>query len=220
MDLRLVRSELRQDTPETKRILAEGRAHPVLAGGGRVAFVEDEADDLQHGRQTGGKIRSARDLEGNARLAEGSLGPNDALGDRGLWDQKGARDLIRSQAAEQAQSERNARLGWENRMAGYEHEAQEVVAEVIVEDGVEIRHRHLLLGPEFATKLFVLALKSLGSAQEIDRTMFRGGRKPCSRVIGDAGLRPLLKRGNKSILCEFLGQTHIAHDPRDTGYDL
>src|SRR6266481_3536887 len=214
MDLRLVRSELRQDTPETKRILAEGRAHPVLAGGGRVAFVEDEADDLQHGRQTGGKIRSARDLEGNARLAEGSLGPNDALGDRGLWDQKGARDLIRSQAAEQAQSERNARLGRENRMAGYEHEAQEVVADVIVERGLEIRHGHLLLGLELATKLLVLALKPFVAAPEVDRTVLRRGHEPGARVVRDARFRPLLERGDESVLRKFLGKTDIAYDPR------
>src|SRR5260370_4926392 len=50
--------------------------------------------------------------------------------------------------------------------------------------------------------------------------MFPGGHEPCARVIGDADLRPLLKRDNKSILCEFLGQTHIAHDPRETGDDF
>ena len=81
VDLRLLRSELGQDTAETKRILAERGSHPVVTGGRRVALVEDEVDHLEHRRQTGGKIGPARNLEGNARLGEGPLGPDDALGD-------------------------------------------------------------------------------------------------------------------------------------------
>src|ERR1700738_5142863 len=48
--LRLVRNEACQDTPETQRVFAQRRAHPVFAGSGRVAFVEDEIDHLKHGR--------------------------------------------------------------------------------------------------------------------------------------------------------------------------
>src|SRR5260370_16521054 len=95
MDLRIVWNELGQNTPETQRIFAEGRAHPVLAGGGRVAFVEDQIDHLQHGGQTGGKIGPAGDLKGNARLGEGALGPDAALGDGRLPDEKVPRDLLR-----------------------------------------------------------------------------------------------------------------------------
>jgi hypothetical protein len=29
--------------------------------------------------------------------------------------------------------------------------------------------------------------------------------------------RPLLERGDKDILCEILGKTDIAHDPREAG---
>ena len=68
-------------------------------------------------------------LEGDARLGEGPLGPDDALGDGRLGDEERARDLLGRQAAEQAQRERDARLGREHRMAGGEHEAQEVVAD-------------------------------------------------------------------------------------------
>ncbi len=50
--------------------------------------------------------------------------------------------------------------------------------------------------------------------------MLRGSHKPCPRVIGNAGLWPLLERGHKSILCELLGKTDIAHDPRETGDDF
>src|SRR5258707_14014091 len=122
MDLRIVWTELGQNTPETQRIFAEGRAHPVLAGRGRVAFVEDEIDSLQYGRQTGGKIGPAGDFKGNARLGEGALGPDDALGDSRLGDEEGARDLLCRQTSKQAKRQGNPCLGRENRMAGDEHE--------------------------------------------------------------------------------------------------
>jgi len=41
-------------------------------------------------------------------------------------------------------------------MAGYEYEAQEVVANVIVDRGFEIRHRHLLLGLDLAAEFSCL----------------------------------------------------------------
>ena len=137
-------SKLGQDTPETQRVFAERRPHPVVTGGRRVAFVEDEVDDLEHRRQTGGEFGAAGDLEGHARFGEGSLGADDSLGDGRLRDEKRARDLVGRQTPEQAQRERNARLGREHRVTGDEHEAQEVVADIIVDSGIEIRHGHLL----------------------------------------------------------------------------
>ena len=104
VDLGLVRSELGQDAPETQRILAERRPHPVVTGRRRVALVEDEVDDLEHRRQTGGKLGAAGDLEGDALLGEGPLGPDDALGDRRLRDEERPRDLLGRQATEQARA--------------------------------------------------------------------------------------------------------------------
>ena len=102
-------------------------------------------------------------------------------------------------------------------MAGREHEAQQVVADVVVEGRVEIRHGHLLPGLELVTELLVFALEPLVSPQEIDRAMLRGGHEPGARIVRDARLRPLLERGDESILGEVLGKADIAHDPRETG---
>ena len=145
MNLRLARNELGQDTPETQGIFREGRAQPVLAGRGGVALVKDQVDDFQHGRQTNGKIGTAGDLKGDARLAEGPLGPDNALGHRGLRNEESACDFLRCQTSEQTKRESNARFRRENWMTGDEHETQQIVADVIVNRGVEIRHGHLLL---------------------------------------------------------------------------
>src|SRR5439155_512472 len=82
---------------------------------------------------------------------------------------------LRREAPEQAERERDAGLGRKNRMTGGEHEAQEVVADVVIDRGLEVRHRPLLPGLELAAELLVLALEPLASTQAVDRTMLRGG---------------------------------------------
>src|SRR5713226_8437139 len=103
------------------------------------------------------------------------------------------------------------------RMTGREHEAQEVVADLIVDRGVEIRLGHLLLGLEPATELLLLALEQRTPAQQVDPTTPRDGHEPGAWVVRDARLRPLLERGDERVLREILGKTDIAHDPRETG---
>jgi len=126
------------------------------------------------------------DLEGDARLGEGPLGPNYSLGDGRLGDEECTCDLLGRQTSQQAERECNACLGGENRMTGCEHEAQEVVADVIVDRGVEIGRGRLLLGLELTTELLVLALEHLVAAQEIERPMLRGGHQPGARFVRDA----------------------------------
>ena len=130
MDLRLVRNELGQDTAETQRVLAERGSHEVVTGGRRVALVEDQIDDPEHRRQPDAELFGAGDLEWDVRLGQRALCPDDALSDGRLRNQKSARDLLRGEAAEQAERQRNPRFDREHRMAGDEHQAQEVVADL------------------------------------------------------------------------------------------
>src|SRR6266567_1684868 len=46
VNFRFLRNELGHDASEAQRLLAEGGPHPVLARGRRVAFVENEVNDL------------------------------------------------------------------------------------------------------------------------------------------------------------------------------
>src|SRR5213594_1159401 len=55
-DLRLLREEPGQDTPETERLFAELRACPRVTAGRCIAFVEDEIDDLKHRREADGEL--------------------------------------------------------------------------------------------------------------------------------------------------------------------
>ena len=92
--LGLLRGELRQNPGEPERIVAQLRSRPVVSGGRRVALIEDEVDHIEHRRQPGRAVVPARDLEGNARLAQRPLGPDDALGNGRFGDEKGSGDLV------------------------------------------------------------------------------------------------------------------------------
>src|SRR5216684_3135241 len=116
-------------------------------------------------------------------------------------------------------SKRNVRLGRENGMTRDEHEAQEIVANCVVDRGVEIRHGQLLLGLELAAELLVLALEELVAAPEIDRTVLGGGHEPGAGVVRDAGGGPLFECGDESVLRELLGDADIAHDAGEAGDD-
>jgi hypothetical protein len=45
--------------------------------------------------------------------------------------------------------------------------------------------------------------------------MLGGGHEPGARVVRDARLRPLLKRGDESILRQVLGKADVTHDARE-----
>ena len=160
------------------------------------------------------------------RFGECPLSADDALGDSRLGDEEGASDLVGGQASEQAEGERHPRLGREHGMAGDEHQAQQVVANVVVKSCFEVFHLVLagtdLACPNFlndvlATELFVLVFQQRVAAEVIDGAMFGSGHQPRARVVGDTRLRPLFECGDESVLCQVLGHADVAHDTRQPG---
>ena len=102
-------------------------------------------------------------------------------------------------------------------MTGREDEAQQIVADVVVERGGQVVLGTHLAGFQLDAQLRVLALQHLAPAQLIDRPVLGGGHEPGARVVRDARRRPPLQRGDEGVLGEILGQTHVAHDPRQPG---
>jgi len=103
VDLGVAGGEPGKDAAEPHRLLAELRPRPVLAGGRRIAFVEDGVDDLEDRGEALGALVAAWDFEGNLGLGQHAFRADDALGDRPFGDQEGARDLFRRQSADEAQ---------------------------------------------------------------------------------------------------------------------
>ena len=101
-------------------------------------------------------------------------------------------------------------------MAGNEHQAKKVVADVIVESRIEVGHRGVLPGFELVTQLLMLALEELVAAQSVDGAMLGGCHQPGSRFVGHAGFRPLLERSNERVLREILGDPDVTDYARQT----
>jgi hypothetical protein len=214
--LRLLRRELGEDAAQAQRVLAQAGAQPVVARGRGIAFVEHEIDDPEHRAEAAPQLLALRHRERHARRGERALGAHDALRDRRLRHQEGARDLLGRQARDQAQGERDARLGREQRMARDEHQAQQVVADVVVEGGVD-RLDDVLPLVERAADLRVLALEQLHAAQPVDRAVPGGGHEPGARTVRDARLGPPLERRDQGVLRQLLGEADVAHDAREAG---
>ena len=93
-------------------------------------------------------------------------------------------------------------------MTRNEDQAQEIVANRIVDIAVGVRHCHLS-GAQIATELLVLSLEKLVAPKAVYGTVLGVRHEPGARVIGNAALRPLLQRGYQGILSEVFGKADI-----------
>ncbi len=199
VDLRLVGRQLGQDAAESQRLLAELGPHPVVAGGRRVAFVEDEIDDLEHRREALGKLGPAGHLERNALLGQRPLGPHDALGNgrlrrpgtRARSPRSSGRRCRRSVSATRASV---ASTGWQAVKTRRSRSSPMSSSRA----RIEVRRRSFSIGLDLAAELLVLALDQLPAAKPVDGAMLRSGHEPGARPVRDARLRPLLERGRRA----------------------
>jgi hypothetical protein len=112
---------------------------------------------------------AARHFERHVRRRKRALGAHDPLLDRRLGHEERARDFVGGETAEQAQRQRDARFGREHGMTRGEDQAQQVVAEFIVERfGERILGIQLAL-VHFPPEMLVLRVLHLAPANMIDR---------------------------------------------------
>ena len=219
VDLGLGRHQLGQQPAEAHRLVAQGRAHPVVTGGRGVALVVDQVDDLEHRRQALDQLVAGGDLELDLGLREVALGPDDPLGDGCLRRQEGPGDLVGLEAAEQPQRERHPGVGGQHRVAGGEDEPEQVVLDRVLEDRLDIVLDTVAVDLELVPHLGELALVGLLAPDQVDRAPLGDRHQPGARIVRYARLRPLLQRGDQRVLRQLLGQPDVPHDPRDPGDD-
>jgi hypothetical protein len=93
-------------------------------------------------------------------------------------------------------------------MTGSEHQAQKVVADVVVDRGFEIRDRRLGR-VQLVAEGVLLAQVQLAAAELVDRPAFGRRHQPGPGVVRHTGLGPALERRDHGILRELLRQTDV-----------
>ena len=136
-----------------------------------------------------------------------------------LRHEERARDLLGGQAAEQPQRQRDARLGRQHRVAGGEDQPQQIVADVVVERGVEIGAAISLLGLQLAAELLVLALDAACARRQLVDA--RGAsRSPSARRPG-CPARPLAascsSAATSASCASSSASADVAHHARQAG---
>jgi hypothetical protein len=144
------------------------------------------------------------------------LRAHNALGDRRLWQQEGSRDLLGRQAANHSQRKSRAGLSRQTRVTSGEDEPKHLVADVVVQDGIQIGH-DLLLRVQVQGDHLVLASEHPAAAQMIQSLALGGRHQPGARSFRHACRGPPLKGGQQGFLRQIFGQRHIAQHPRQTG---
>jgi hypothetical protein len=99
------------------------------------------------------------------------------------------------------------------------HQAEQVVAEMVVGCGVQVRLVGLAREAGVAGKRLQLLRVAGLAAQGVDRTLLGGGHEPGARVVRHARRRPLLERDHERVLRQLLGQADVAHHPGEPGDD-
>jgi hypothetical protein len=107
--LGLVGHQLGERAPEPDRL---GREVSAAA----VPLVEDQVDDSEHRGEAVGEQMSRRHAKGNPGGLDLSLRADESLGHGRLGDEEGAGDLLRLEAAQRPQCERD--LGHRGRAPG------------------------------------------------------------------------------------------------------
>ena len=105
--LGLVGEQRDHDPRQADRLGAQLAADQRVAGGRRVALVEDEVEHAEDAVQPLGQELGRRHAVRDPGVADLALGPDQALGQGRLRDEEGPGDLGRRQAAERAQGQRH-----------------------------------------------------------------------------------------------------------------
>jgi hypothetical protein len=206
-----------ENAPHAHGFFAELGPHPILAGRGRVALVEDEIEHAQHRGHPLRALLATRHFEGHAGLGNGALGAHDALPDGRVIGEEGPRDFLGRQPANEPQRQRHPAFGWQHRMAGGKDQPQQVIADIVVQllmqGGLGIRH--LLL--HVAADGFELARRHFSVPEIVDGLALARLHQPGAGIAGHAGFRPGSERGHERFLGQFLGEGNVPHHAREAG---
>ena len=212
-DLGLVGHQLGQQAAEPDRLGAQVLAHERVARAGRVALVEDQVDDGEHGAQPrrAGRPRAGRGT-GSARRGScpwraRAAAPSSAPG-RGTRAR--SRPCVSPPSSRSVSATCAARR--QRRVAAGEDQPQPVV----VHGTLLLRRRLAGAQQRAACALAVLARRL--AAQPVDRAVARRGDDPAGRARRQPALGPAPHRLGERVLDRLLGDVDVAEDADQDGH--
>lgn len=201
---------------QADRLGAELAPHQRFPARGRVAFVEDEIDDRQHGVQPRRHVARVRNRIGNSGVANLALRAHEPLRHRRRRNEKRPRDLVGVEAAERPQRKGHLRLERERGMAAGEDQPKPVVRDLARVGIRRLDDPRQLPRPVRFELLRVARLPP----QTVDGLVARRLDQPRSRVLRNAGCGPLLHRGRKCLLRRVFRDVEVADEPDQGGDDV
>jgi hypothetical protein len=129
---------------------------------------------------------------------------------------KALADLLGRQAADHPQRQSRAGLTRQTRVTGGEDEPKQLIADVVVQGGVQIGHGLLLL-LHIPGYHLVLALEHPTAAQMVQGPALGGRHQPGAGSFRNACRGPPLEGGQQGFLSQIFSQRHIAQHPRQAG---
>ena len=209
-DLRLVGHEARDQRGEPLGVAGQLAALGDLPGRREVALVEDQVEDAEHLAQPCRQLGGIGHAIGDPRVADLPLGADEALRDRRLGHEEGARHGRGLEPADRPQGERDLRLAAQRRVAAREQQRKAIIGlhrSAGLDAGVE---RGGLAGQ----LLHPLAVAGL-APEPVDGLATRGGHQPGAGVARDAVDGPVLERAHGRVLHELLGEVPVAEDAHE-----
>ena len=213
--LGLVGHQGTQGAGEADGLGGQALADQILARCCRVALVEQEIEDGQHGARAVHQLMRRWHPERDARVAHLLLGPGQALRHRRLGHEERPRDLCGRQAREGPQRERDLRLERQSGVATGEHEPQPVVRHVRRVVGEPAGR---FVGCAHRGHLLQLRSAQLASAQNVEGAVPGHRREPGAGAARDAVAGPTLGRPREGILRALLGKVPVTGDPDEGGH--
>ena len=168
--------------------------HPVVAGGGRVALVEDEVDDLEHRGRAGPPARRPRGTSNGtlasarARLARTIRWATVGSGTRKA---RAISSVVRPPSRRNVSATRASgdSTGWQEVNTRRSRSSPTSSSRASSSASTTV----VLLGAQLLAELVVLALEQLVPAELVDGPVLGRGHQPGARVVGHPRLGPLLE---------------------------
>jgi hypothetical protein len=202
---------LDQQRDQPHRLPAEVEAHRRVRRGAVVALVEEEVERALHRGEPVLEVPGS-ELEEGPRPREHLLRSREPLLHRRQRDEEGPGDLVRREAAQEREDERDLRVLRDVRVTAGEHHPQLVVPQ----RGGQVRQRRSGAGVRaLGIRLSAdLRSESPGGAlpsQLADGPVARRSHQPRGRVVRDAPEGPHLDRRGERLLHRVLGERQVMH---------